>query len=65
MRGGPTPDGSVDGPVDGPVDGHDRGSGVAEVVVEEGGEAACWANLVCDVCGHIPDPGEPHHCAEG
>lgn len=61
MRGGPTPDDSVDGP----VDRAGRGSGDAGVGVDEGGESACWANLVCDVCGRIPDPGEPHRCTEG
>jgi hypothetical protein len=35
-------------------DGDDR-----EAASSEGGESACWANLVCSVCGGVLD-GEPH-----
>ncbi len=31
-------------------------------LLDEGGDAACWANLVCEICGRIPDAGEPHEC---
>lgn len=31
-------------------------------VVDEGGDAACWAHLVCEACGRVTEPGAPHEC---
>lgn len=28
----------------------------------EGGDPACWAHLVCPVCGRIREGREPHAC---
>jgi hypothetical protein len=30
----------------------------------EGGDAACWAHLVCAECGQVPEPGVPHRCGD-
>lgn len=29
---------------------------------DEGGEAPCWAERVCDVCGSFLEPGRAHRC---
>ncbi|MBS1847649.1 MAG: hypothetical protein JST73_05175 [Actinobacteria bacterium] len=29
---------------------------------EQGGDAACWANLVCDRCGRIVDAEHDRRC---
>jgi hypothetical protein len=31
---------------------------------DEGGDAACWAHLVCPACGAVTDGGETHHCPD-
>ena len=36
----------------------------ADLDIDEGGEGACYAHLVCAECGRIPDPGEDHHCTD-
>ena len=33
--------------------------------VEEGGDAACWAEQVCDTCGALAGPGHVHDGAAG
>ncbi len=35
---------------------------IPDVGVEEGGDAACWAHLVCAECGRVTEPGVPHRC---
>ena len=32
------------------------------VVHDEGGDAACWLDSVCDRCGSLIDKAEPHRC---
>ena len=32
------------------------------VVGDLGGDAACWLDTVCDRCGALIDPAEPHRC---
>lgn len=32
------------------------------VVTDEGGDAACWAHLVCPECGRVTESGVPHRC---
>lgn len=29
---------------------------------DQGGDAACWAHLVCEGCGRVLEPGEVHDC---
>lgn len=31
-------------------------------LVTEGGDPACWAHLVCPVCGRMREGREPHVC---
>lgn len=33
-----------------------------EAEIDEGGDAACWAHLVCESCGQVTEPGTPHRC---
>jgi len=34
-------------------------------VSEQGGDAACWADQVCDRCGMLVEPGATHECVRG
>lgn len=29
---------------------------------EAGGDAACWAHLVCETCGQVREAGVEHRC---
>lgn len=43
------------------VTGRSPGGGVDDDV-DEGGDSACWAHLVCAECGRVTEPGVPHRC---
>lgn len=38
------------------------GSVTPPMGADEGGDAACWAHLVCDRCGRVTEPGIAHRC---
>jgi hypothetical protein len=33
--------------------------------VDEGGDPACWLELVCERCGRVVEPPGPHRCPAG